>query len=131
MLVTPEMLVSVCGLLLTVLAGAVAWLLNDAKSKARFIYTEEKIGSLKSDYDFRVSTNSNKIQVLEICLARSDQDRTELRKSIEKLDSSKANKEFVDGLRAELSTLRVDIDKRFDKIESLLRDIHNINNNNT
>lgn len=46
---------------------------------------------------------------------------TAAEKAVDKLDETKASKEFADGLKAKIAELKADLDKRFDHLEDLIR----------
>jgi hypothetical protein len=55
---------------------------------------------------------------VQVELGRSSQDRSGLHADIARLDSQKANRDAVDGIRAMLVDLRGDLDRRFDDLTS-------------
>lgn len=104
----------------SILVSAGAWLIADSKSKSRVIFLEEKLNAMKQTTDQAIAASQEKISSLEVRIARSEGDRQEIHRLIEKLDSSKASKEAVDSFRNEVGILRVDMDKRFDRLERLI-----------
>ena len=112
--------VMIGGAVSTIAGSVVAWLMADTRSKTRWAYTEEKVAAIRQAQDHTVAVQQERISALEIKNARSDQDREGLGKSIERLEATKASKEVVDAFRSEVSSLRQDMDKRFDRIERIL-----------
>lgn len=100
----------------------IAWAVADARSKSRLSQGEEKIRELSASCVAEQHDSDLRLKALEVSQARSETDRIEIRKALEKLDATKASREVVDSFRAELGALKVDIDKRFDKIEDMIRD---------
>ena len=88
----------------------------DTKLKTAQSGMQETINQLaigQSQADARLAT-------IEIQNARSDQERIDIHKAIERLDVTKASKDRVDSVVNEITNLKADMDKRFDRIESLL-----------
>ena len=107
-------------IVVAIIAPIISWILADARSKARALFMEERVATLKQDSQREMDNGGLRLNTLEIKLARSEQDRIEIHKSVERIDTQKASKEVVDGFRSEIATLRQDIDKRFDKLERIL-----------
>lgn len=106
-------------------SGFLAWVVSDARSKSRLEFMTEKVNTLKLEHDKAIKAHSDKIGAMEIKTATGEQAHVEIHRMIERIDSQKASKEVVDGFRSEISNLRVDMDKRFDKIERLLERVAN------
>jgi biopolymer transport protein ExbB/TolQ len=97
-------------------SAILSWFVSDVRSKSRLAYVEEKFNAFYNT----MSANYEKIAEHDIKFAKSEQDRAEIHRSMERIDNQKASKEVVDGFRAEISNLRADMDRRFDRIERLL-----------
>jgi len=105
-------------------AGPVAaWLLSDARSKARLAFVEEKLNAIKEESGSTTRNNSNRLNLLEVDMARCSQDRSEIHKLIDRVDTQKASREVVDGIRDDLQNFKVALEKRFDKMEAMLERI--------
>jgi len=103
------------------LAGAIlVWLLADARFKSRMSFIEEHVSALKATYGTLIDETRENINEIEINTARAEQDRLEIRRMIDRIDNTKASKEVVDGFRSEISALKDDMDKRFDRLERIL-----------
>ena len=98
--------------------SVIAWIIADARSKSRVAYIDDRVMILERESGLLQQARNE----LEIKLARSEQDRQEIHRGLERLDDSKASKEVVEGFRGEMATLRVDMDKRFDRLERILTD---------
>jgi hypothetical protein len=98
------------------MGAAGAWLLADAKFKARILTLEEKIVSGES---FQTAFQT-KLDVMTIQSAASIADRVELHRQVDKLDSTKASKEMVEAFKQEITILRMEMDKRFDRLDRLM-----------
>jgi len=110
--------------LLSVGSSAVGWLISDARSKGRIAYIEEKTEATGKNHDSSLQLHGTRLSEIEINCARSDQERAEIHRMIERLDASKASKEVVDGFRSEVANLRIDMDRRFDRIERLIENFY-------
>ena len=110
----------ILGVLASLAFSVVAWLMADARSKARMTYIEERMHALEAQQDYIAKTVLERLGNSEVKLARTEQDRIEIHRLIERLDANKASKEIVDSFRAEVGNLRSDIDRRFDNLERLL-----------
>ena len=115
------------GLIFTLLSSAAAWITADARGRARLASAEEKLTQAKADHIADVAALASKdvafdsrIGMLEVQMARTIQDREDLHRSVTRLEDTKASREAVEGIRAELATFRGDMDKRFDRLERLL-----------
>lgn len=120
--------------LLGVGGAALAWLLADARSKARLQYGEERMTKLEAKLekgldllamqnercDSEHSETVERVAAAEVRLAKFDQSQTETIRSIDKLEAGKASKELLEALRIEIQQVKLDIDKRFDKLERIL-----------
>jgi hypothetical protein len=105
-------------------AGPVAsWLLSDARSKSRLAFVEEKLTAIKEESGSATKSNSDRLNLLEVDMARCSQDRGDIHKMIERVDSQKASREVVDGIRDDLQNFKVALEKRFDKMEAMLERI--------
>jgi len=105
-------------------AGPVAsWLLSDARSKSRLAFVEEKLTAIKEESGSATKSNSDRLNLLEVDMARCSQDRGDIHKMIERVDSQKASREVVDGIRDDLRNFKVALEKRFDRMESMLERI--------
>jgi gas vesicle protein len=112
--------VMIGGVVSTIGGSFVAWLVADARSKTRWSYTEEKVSQIKKEHDHVIDVLQERASSLEIKTARAEQERAEFNRNLERLDATKASKEVVDAFRNEVSSLRADMDKRFDRIERML-----------
>ena len=100
----------------------VSWLISDVKSKSKILYMDEKVLAMRQELDILDKIAFERIAVLEIKLAKFEEHREELHRLVTRLDNQKASKDVVDGFRSEITTLRVDMDKRFDRIERLFQE---------
>lgn len=107
-------------LLIAVASPLISWLVADARSKARSVFTEEKVAEAKAQWDTSRESHESRIAELELNAARSAQDRLDIRRVTDRLDTTKASKELVDGFRSEIQSIRADMDKRFDRLERIL-----------
>ena len=112
--------VGIIALAVSVLSPFVGWLVSDSKGKARAAFLEEKVAALKGDFENGKADLVVRTAALEIALARSEQDRLEIHRTIERIDEQKASRETVDGFRADLTAIKADMDKRFDKLERMI-----------
>jgi len=106
----------IVGVCVSLMMSAIGWIVADTRSKSRLTYAEEKLYTLRKAADSALDQCSH----LALDAARSQQDRQEIHRIMDRLDSQKASKEIVDGFRAEVANLRIDMDKRFDRIERML-----------
>lgn len=106
--------------IISVLGSVLAWIIADAKSKSRISYIEEKVLGIKNYQDEISKEHSVKLSENDIQIAKIEQENAEIHRGLDRLDGSKASKEVVDGFRNEITTLRIDMDKRFDRIERML-----------
>jgi len=98
----------------SVVGSLVAWLLADAGSKAR-----SEIVAKRADL------TETKVNTMEMQLARSEQDRREIHAGLERLDASKASKELVEAEAKQLERFMIEIDRRFDKLETMIENQQN------
>jgi hypothetical protein len=96
------------------------WLVADARSKARVAFIDEEFSKLQRIHAQSQSEFHRTVGEMQIKLGKSEQDRAEIHKQIERIDNVKASKEVVDGFKNEMHILRADMDKRFDRLERLL-----------
>lgn len=89
---------------------------DDGKKATRIEVLAEHFETIQGSHDDLLL----RVNAIEITHARSEQDAVELRRMIDRIDNTKASKEVVDGFRTEVSGLRADMDKRFDRIERLI-----------
>lgn len=115
-----EILLSATGIAVGLIGSLCAWLVGDARAKARSEITNERVSAMSTSSAATHSDVQNKLTALEVRLARSEQDSVDIHRSLEKLDTTKASRDSVEPLRAALNQLREDIDRRFDRIESLI-----------
>lgn len=108
------------GLLLGVVGAILAWLLTDASFKTRMLNLEEKVAANKLSSDVTCNDLQTKIGYITIQNTRSEQDRNELHHLVDRLESSKASKEVVEGVKQEITILRMEMDKRFDRLDKML-----------
>lgn len=115
----PVLVGSLSAVVAVVTAG-VAWLVADARAKTRLAFLEDKLDLIETDLDKTAQDSRRRISDIELELSRGEQARKEITNNVNRIDSTKASKELVDGLRNEIQTLKSDMDKRFDRIERLL-----------
>lgn len=108
------------GILVSIGGSLVAWLMADTRSKTRLQYGEEKMNALERNCERDNLQGQAKFGALEVAMAKSEQDRREIHRIIERLDSSKASKELVEAMRSDLGQFKLDMDRRFDRLERLL-----------
>lgn len=101
-------------------AGFLGWLMADSKNKGRVSAVIERTDTAIGAIEKSATHSQERISALEINMARSDQSRIDIYRVLERLDATKASKEVVDSFRIEITSLRTDMDKRFDRIERLL-----------
>ena len=105
-------------------AGPIAsWLLADARSKAKIAFVEEKLSAIKADSIGVDKEHRDRLNNLDVKIAKSEQDRIEIHNMIERVDAIKASKDVVDGIRDDIRTFKVEFGKRFDKLELILERI--------
>jgi hypothetical protein len=112
----PAILTQWAAIIVTVLGGIIAWLLADARSKARLTYADERING------FMVQLNdaTTRINVLETEMATSKQDRADLHRGEQRLEDTKASRDVVDGIKGDIQVLRNELSNRFDRVERLI-----------
>lgn len=110
-----------------VLGPLISFLVADARSKARLDSMFNESETLKKALVAAQTERTlitNRQATVDAFVMRSEQDRNELRRLIDRLDDSKASKEIFESFRSEFVTLRADFDKRFDRLERLLEGHH-------
>lgn len=112
----PSTIISLASVLLTVVGLIGSWFANDAKGRQRLQYVEERLTGAETER----ATALARIAAVDVSLARSQGDRDELHRQVERLELTKASREVVDGIRQEIHTFRGDMDKRFDRLEQLV-----------
>lgn len=105
---------------IAVVGSITAWLLADARSKARIEFIEEKVNGVKSTLEIVAGTSQQRISSVELFQARSEQDRVEIHSNLVRLENGKASKDLVDSLRSDVNNLKLDMDKRFDRLERII-----------
>lgn len=105
---------------LTAVAAFLSWYHADGQSKARSSFMEEKINTLERKHDRDEADMDKRVTDVETKSIQYLTERQEIRRDLERIDNSKASKEVVDNFRNEITNLRTDMDKRFDRIEKLL-----------
>lgn len=106
----------VVGLVLAGITGLASILYADQKVKGRLEgQVEKQKGSDQriSDIEDQERVNIGEHSALKTTVQW-------LATQIERIDEQKASKEVVDGFRREVSELKFDMDKRFDKLERLI-----------
>ena len=111
---------AIAGVIASLLFSCISWLLADARSKARLLFLEDNLKTLKAEHETLDKSAMERLAYIDVRMARSEQDRLEIHRILERLDSVKASKEIVDSFRTEVANLRTDIDRRFDNLERLL-----------
>lgn len=106
------------------IAGLLAWYAADVRSKQRLVFVEERMRKVEDKQDDYSTVAQQRLGKLDERVLMCDQDRVDLRRSIDRIDATKASKEVVDGIRNDISGLKMDIDKRFDKLERMLENRH-------
>lgn len=115
-----DQIIPLIALGVSVLLPLIGWLVSDSKAKAREGFLEERVTALKQDVESGNAALVVRTSALEVALARSQQDREEIHRAIERIDDQKASRETVDGFRADLTAIKADMDKRFDKLERMI-----------
>lgn len=118
-----ELLVAYIG---PMIVAGLGWLLTDTRAKAKISFLEPTIEKTKNDLTSFQHEHQLQLKGMELKQAESYQERQELRRLIERLEETKASREAVDGFRNEINILRVDMDKRFDRLEKMLQDNRSI-----
>lgn len=88
----------------------VVFLIGDSKSKAK-----------AEDAVLKVKALETATAMLGERIVRSEQDRIAIHVDVERLRVEKASKEMLDGMSNTMRELRIDMDKRFDRLEALVR----------
>lgn len=115
---TSDLLTLFGALVLPALTGGLAWLLADAKAKARSEATDTKVAELKLAHD----ATARDVQNLALDARACSQDRTGLHAQVIQIETAKASREAVDGVRNEVAALRSELGSRLDNIEALIRE---------
>jgi len=97
------------GLILASITGVTAILFADQKTKGRHEDNSKRIGALEEE---------KKLDIAEHAAMKATVSM--LANQLDRLDDQKASKEVVDGFRREISELKFDMDRRFDKLERLI-----------
>tara|TARA_R110000868_G_scaffold79604_12_gene226412 strand:+ start:1862 stop:2230 length:369 start_codon:yes stop_codon:yes gene_type:complete len=100
----------------TIIGGIIAWVAADTRAKARSIYTDEKLSEVADI----MTENANRINYLETKMATSEQDRQDLHRAEQRLETTKASRDVVDGIKNDIQTLRTELGNRFDRVERLI-----------
>ena len=112
---------AVIAIVISVIGPLLAWFFSDAQGKGRAAVLAEQARATEAE-TVRVRAMADaRIRELELQQARSDQDRLEIRRLVERLESDKASKELVEGLKAVLAEMRLEMNRRFTGIEKLLQ----------
>ncbi len=82
-----------------------------------------KTNILSASHEKAIAAMLTKVNHINEELATSTENRKNLGLAIFRLEELKANRETVDSFRSDLHNLRVDIDKRFDRVENILENI--------
>lgn len=107
--------------ILSTIAGVIiTWLIADAGFKAKMSSLEEKVTTNKTIAESKLTDAENKLGLVIIQNARSEQDRSELHNLVEKLEVSKASKDVVDGFKSEINNLKAEMANRFDRLDRLM-----------
>jgi hypothetical protein len=106
--------------LLALIGAIVAWLIADSSFKTRILALEEKVSSNKISIDNHTALSQAKFEAIAVQNTASIQDRAELHRITDRLESSKASKEVVEGFKQEVTILRLEMDKRFDRLDRLM-----------
>ena len=104
----------------SLVGGLLVWLLADTRSKARLQFLEEKVQAAKLAADIPLLDLTTRSHALECQIARSDQDRLELHRGLDRLEQSKASKDVLDLLKTDLERLEALMEKRFDRLERII-----------
>ncbi len=107
-------------IIIGIMGSILAWLLSDSRSKSRVMFLDEKLDKLRLNHEDLDGFTRTHVSDIEIAAAKSAQERSEIFRSIERLEHSKASREIVEGIRQEISLFKVDMDKRFDRLEKLI-----------
>ncbi len=99
----------IAGLVLAAVTGIASILFADQKTKGRHEDNAKRIGALEEEKKHDIAEHSTLKATV-----------TMLATQLDRLDDQKASKEIVDGFRREISELKFDMDRRFDKLERLI-----------
>lgn len=113
--------ISIIGIAIGVVSNIIFWIVQDTKIKTEAKINQKNFEEFKASYDDELGKTHDAVSELKTNFQLSKQDREQLHKEILKIESSKANKEVVEGFKSELESLKKDMDKRFDKIEALIQ----------
>jgi len=118
---------SILGVAFAIGGSVVAWLVADTRSKARMGFMDEKVaghakelGSVRKDADIAGAKKDMRLAALEIKSAECEAAQRELHRAVERIEEQKASKELFDSFRTEVTTMRQDMDRRFDRLERLI-----------
>ncbi len=115
-----DLTISIIAVSTSILVSLISGLIADTRSKTRVQVMTEKINPLESN----LSESLLKI-------ARLEQTIQEFTRVIDRLDNTKASREVVDGIKNDISIFRIDMDKRFDRLERLIQEnLKQIKHNN-
>lgn len=103
-------------LVISLISSFAIWVYADSRAKTTIEYLKQNLPVL----DAAQEKIKHSVTELEIKNARLEQDRLEIHRMMDRLENTKASKEVVEGFKSEIANLRIDMDKRFDKIERLL-----------
>lgn len=111
---------------LGILGAIIAWFVADTKFKVRIETLEERVNVARGLAESLQSSAQDKFDTILLQNATSAADRADIHRQIDKLDSTKASKEVVDSFKQEITVLRLEMDKRFDRLDRLLEyKLHN------
>jgi hypothetical protein len=110
---TVEIVTSIAAVFAIALA-IVSWVVGDTKAKTTAASTDALVSAMQAQFQAHVVA-------YEGAKAESKSDRENLHREVERLRAEKASKEVLDGLREDFKALRDDMDKRFDRLETLVR----------
>ena len=107
--------------LITVILAIIGWVAADARSKAQGESHQEGISHLTAQHTLLLERLSN----VEGSVRRAEQDRNEILRVIERaesrLEATKASREVVDSIKADITSLKQELSSRFDRMETLLQ----------
>ena len=122
--------VEIVSLVLAVFGPVIAWLLADARSKGRTDSLQEKVTNLTKSVDDLSDSLSSTRTEMATSSAVSTTDRAAIHLEILRIAAEKANKDVFDGFRDDVKSMRADMDRRFDRIESMMRSTTHTNGGN-
>lgn len=111
--------IAIAALVFSLLGSVIGYLMSGARSDVNVETLKVEAVEAKK----LAAECSHKVSEIEIALAKSQTDRESLWRQVEKLEAGKVSKEVFDGLRSEITVLRSDFDKRFDRVERLIESI--------